>query len=51
MYSLRKQKILVIGSGNIVHNLRAAIFKENAKPYEWAIDFDNAVKKILIKKF
>jgi 4,5-DOPA dioxygenase extradiol len=50
LYSLRKQKILVIGSGNIVHNLRAAIFKENAKPYEWAIDFDNAVKEDINKK-
>ncbi|WP_346354835.1 4,5-DOPA dioxygenase extradiol [Azotosporobacter soli] len=45
---LREQGILVIGSGNIVHNLRMADFYNlDAAPYEWAKEFDAAVKECL----
>ena len=38
---LREKGILIIGSGNIVHNLRVAdMYNTNAKPYDWAIEFD-----------
>lgn len=39
---LRLQKILIIGSGNIVHNLSTM---HSTSSYSWAIDFDNFVKK------
>jgi 4,5-DOPA dioxygenase extradiol len=42
--SLRRKGVLVIGSGNIVHNLRRVSFEENAKPYDWAVEFDAMVK-------
>ena len=43
---LREQGVLVVGSGNIVHNLRA-MRRDPAAGYEWAIDFRNAVNRAL----
>jgi 4,5-DOPA dioxygenase extradiol len=46
---LREKNILIIGSGNIVHNLRVADFENtDAKPYDWAIEFDERVKRELL---
>ena len=42
--SLRRKGILIVGSGNIVHNLRALSFDE-AKQFDWAIEFDDWVAK------
>lgn len=39
---LRKQGVLIIGSGNLVHNLM--VINPGAKPYAWAAEFDNIVK-------
>lgn len=44
--SLRERGVLVIGSGNIVHNLRMSMtrFQTNdASPYDWAVEFDQWV--------
>ena len=43
---LREQGVLVAGSGNIVHNLRA-MRREPAAGYDWAIGFRNAVNRAL----
>jgi len=48
--SLRKQGVLIIGSGNIVHNLRLVQWGKNAKPAAWAIEFDEWVKERLINR-
>jgi 4,5-DOPA dioxygenase extradiol len=50
MAQLREMNILVIGSGNIVHNLHEVDFNENAEPFSWALDFDATVKKALETK-
>ncbi|TCL62749.1 4,5-DOPA dioxygenase extradiol [Hydrogenispora ethanolica] len=45
---LRREGILVIGSGNIVHNLRMADFANmEAEPYDWAADFDRETERLL----
>lgn len=48
---LREQGVLIMGSGNIVHNLSLANFHEQGG-YPWAYEFDNYIKdKILSKDF
>jgi 4,5-DOPA dioxygenase extradiol len=41
---LRDQGILIVGSGNIVHNLRLIKWQEGVAPYPWAVAFDGWVK-------
>ena len=47
---LRKQGVLVIGSGNIVHNLALVFSKEDKAPFEWASEFDEIVKTCILNK-
>jgi len=42
--SLRDKGVLIIGSGNIVHNLRLYFSKQDAQPFDWAVEFDGWVK-------
>jgi 4,5-DOPA dioxygenase extradiol len=42
--ALRKKGVLILGSGNIVHNLRNISFSDTAKPFDWAVEFDETVK-------
>jgi 4,5-DOPA dioxygenase extradiol len=48
--SLREQGVLIIGSGNIVHNLRRISWEENANPFDWALEFDQIVKDQILKR-
>ncbi|MFI5363780.1 MAG: 4,5-DOPA dioxygenase extradiol [Elusimicrobiota bacterium] len=41
---LREKGVLILGSGNVVHNLRRVSFDENAAPQSWAVEFDSWVK-------
>jgi 4,5-DOPA dioxygenase extradiol len=38
---LREEGVLIVGSGNIVHNLRMARFDDSA--YDWAVEFDQRI--------
>jgi 4,5-DOPA dioxygenase extradiol len=49
LQQLRSKGVLIIGSGNIVHNLRMASFAENPTPYDWVIEFDETAKKLIEK--
>lgn len=42
---LRNHGILIIGSGNIVHNLRMMSY--NLQEYDWAREFDEKIKKLI----
>ncbi len=44
---LRDAGILVIGSGNVVHNLRAVDYRQADEGYDWAIRFDEAARQML----
>lgn len=44
---LRDQGILIMGSGNLIHNLRSLDWDTDAKPYEWAVEFDEWTKNKL----
>ncbi|MDT0202354.1 4,5-DOPA dioxygenase extradiol [Nocardioides sp. AE5] len=44
---LREDGVLIIGSGNIVHNLRAVDFKQTESGYDWAHRFDDSAREIL----
>ena len=46
---LRKRGVLIMGSGNIVHNLRRIDFDPNVKIFDWALEFDEHAK-ILIEE-
>ena len=46
--ALREKGVLIIGSGNIVHNLRMSMARLHAgdtRPYDWATEFDTWVNE------
>ena len=46
--SLREEGVLIMGSGNIVHNLHAYAWGRHAQePYDWAVAFENRVRELL----
>jgi len=41
---LRDEAVLIVGSGNVVHNLGRIQWTEGAKPYDWAVHFNDTVR-------
>jgi 4,5-DOPA dioxygenase extradiol len=47
---LRDEGILIVGSGNLVHNLHTYAWgKHMPEPYDWAVRFETAAKELMIK--
>lgn len=46
---LRDEGVLILGSGNVVHNLRLLDWQNNPAP-DWASSFERAVKKALLAR-
>lgn len=45
---LREEGVLILGSGNIVHNLHTYSWgNHKVEPYDWALRFENIVRKAL----
>ncbi|HUX72819.1 MAG TPA: 4,5-DOPA dioxygenase extradiol [Steroidobacteraceae bacterium] len=46
--ALRREGVLILGSGNIVHNLHAYAWGRHAQePYDWALSFENEAKRCM----
>jgi len=47
---LRDDGILIVGSGNLVHNLHAYAWGiENAQPFDWAVRFEQSARKFMVE--
>ena len=44
--ALRREGILVVGSGNIVHNLGLILWEDTA--YDWAVEFDETARRLIL---
>ena len=45
---LRDRGVLVVGSGNMVHNLSVMDMTEGAPPYEWAVEYDRLINAYIM---
>jgi len=46
---LREEGILILGSGNLVHNLHTYAWGRHApEPYDWAVSFETRVRELLL---
>lgn len=45
LFSLRNKGVLIVASGNIVHNLGMVSWGDKEKKFDWAVEFDAIVKK------
>ena len=46
---LRDEDILILGSGNLVHNLHAYAWgRHMSEPYEWAVTFEMAARQMML---
>ncbi len=50
LYYLRKQGVLVLGSGNIVHNLRRIQWDPKAPAYDWNLEFDQKIRDLISRQ-
>jgi 4,5-DOPA dioxygenase extradiol len=46
---LRDEGVLIVGSGNLVHNLHAYAWgRQAAEPFEWAVRFEGKARELLL---
>lgn len=50
LQKLREQGVMIMASGNIVHNLREISWQTDAPAYDWALEFDQIAKNKLLHR-
>jgi 4,5-DOPA dioxygenase extradiol len=46
---LREEGVLIVGSGNLVHNLHAYAWgRHQPEPYDWAVRFESAARQLML---
>ena len=48
--ALRKKGVLIVGSGNIVHNLRLYDFYNTDRSYDWALELNKTLKTLISQR-
>jgi 4,5-DOPA dioxygenase extradiol len=48
LQQLRQEGILILGSGNIVHNLRMMVWEDTA--FDWAVEYDDKVRQWILEE-
>jgi 4,5-DOPA dioxygenase extradiol len=48
--SLRRKGVLIIGSGNMVHNLRMLNWQQPESGFDWAVEMNNTFKSLIEKR-
>jgi len=48
--ALRERGVLVVGSGNVVHNLRAIDWKQPDGAFDWSRRFDEAARELMLER-
>lgn len=47
---LRSEGVMIVASGNVVHNLRAVKWQGESEPHDWAVRFNDFVRGQLMEK-
>jgi 4,5-DOPA dioxygenase extradiol len=49
LFPLRDEGVLIVGSGNLVHNLHAYAWgKHDVEPFDWAVRFESLARELIL---